>query len=120
MGGNTAHGEENSNARFASYHTPGLPVTTRCACTSPPAPPQVTAAEGFGKRRLFEIMDDLERSSRPIMDAARERVARDKGEDALQPWNISYKLAGQGGGKGARGRASTRGHGGAKGERWRV
>jgi len=28
-------------------------------------------AEGFGKRRLFEIMDDLEARTRPIMVAAR-------------------------------------------------
>jgi hypothetical protein len=29
------------------------------------------SAEGFGKRRLFEIMDDLEARTRPIMVAAR-------------------------------------------------
>eukprot|EP00983_Pelagomonas_calceolata_P012819 410078-Pelagomonas_calceolata.AAC.5 len=32
---------------------------------------KVMGAEGFGKRRLFEIMDDLEARTRPIMVAAR-------------------------------------------------
>jgi len=32
---------------------------------------KVMSAEGFGKRRLFEIMDDLEARTRPIMVAAR-------------------------------------------------
>jgi hypothetical protein len=31
----------------------------------------VTAAEGFGKGRLFEIMDDLEKRTRPIMQVRR-------------------------------------------------
>ncbi|KAG2444565.1 hypothetical protein HXX76_001310 [Chlamydomonas incerta] len=55
---------------------------------------KVTAAEGFGKTRLFEIMDDLEAKTRPIMAAARERLAREKGASALEPWNMSYALAG--------------------------
>lgn len=55
---------------------------------------QVTAAEGFGKTRLFTILDDLEAKTAPIMTAARERLAREKGESALEPHNISYSLAG--------------------------
>lgn len=55
---------------------------------------QVTAAEGFGKTRLFEILDDLEVKTRPIMEEARQRLAREKGEAALQPHNISHALAG--------------------------
>lgn len=43
-------------------------------------PAQVTAAEGFGKVRLFEILDDLEGKTRPIMEAARKRLA--EGEQA--------------------------------------
>eukprot|EP00195_Chlamydomonas_chlamydogama_P009741 CAMPEP_0202900574 /NCGR_PEP_ID=MMETSP1392-20130828/11915_1 /ASSEMBLY_ACC=CAM_ASM_000868 /TAXON_ID=225041 /ORGANISM="Chlamydomonas chlamydogama, Strain SAG 11-48b" /LENGTH=623 /DNA_ID=CAMNT_0049586991 /DNA_START=175 /DNA_END=2046 /DNA_ORIENTATION=- len=55
---------------------------------------KVTAAEGFGKRRLFEIMDDLEAKTRPIMAAARKALAEDKGPAALEPYNLSYALAG--------------------------
>lgn len=55
---------------------------------------QVTAAEGFGKTRLFEILDDLEVKTRPIMEEARQRLAKEKGDAALQPHNISHALAG--------------------------
>ncbi|KAG2489329.1 hypothetical protein HYH03_012161 [Edaphochlamys debaryana] len=55
---------------------------------------KVTQAEGFGKRRLFEIMDGLEAQTRPIMEAARERLAREKGASALEPWNMGWALAG--------------------------
>jgi hypothetical protein len=54
----------------------------------------VTAAEGFGKTRLFEILDDLEAKTRPIMEAARQRLAKEKGAAALEPHNISQALAG--------------------------
>jgi hypothetical protein len=56
---------------------------------------QVTAAEGFGKTRLFEILDDLEVKTRPIMEAARDRLAKEKGAAALEPHNISQALAGE-------------------------
>ncbi len=56
----------------------------------------MTTAEGFGKRRLFEILDDLESQSRPILEAARARLAAEKGASALEPWNTGYKLAGAG------------------------
>ncbi|WIA33193.1 hypothetical protein OEZ86_006339 [Tetradesmus obliquus] len=55
---------------------------------------KVTAAEGFGKTRLFEILDDLEAKTRPIMEAARQRLAKEKGPAALEPHNISQALAG--------------------------
>lgn len=55
---------------------------------------KVSQAEGFGKARLFEILDDLEARTRPIMQSARERVASEKGASALQPWNTGYALAG--------------------------
>jgi hypothetical protein len=61
---------------------------------------QVTAAEGFGKGRLFEMLDDLERKTRPLMEEARARLAAEKGEAALEPHNISQALAGKGRGKG--------------------
>ena len=56
---------------------------------------KVTNAEGFGKIALFEILDTLEEGTRPIMDEARKRFAEEKGgEDALEPWNLSFKMAG--------------------------
>ncbi|KAF8067346.1 pam-b [Scenedesmus sp. PABB004] len=55
---------------------------------------KVTAAEGFGKARLFEMLDDLEAQTRPLMEAARARLAREKGDAALEPHNISQALAG--------------------------
>lgn len=40
-------------------------------------------------------MDGLEAESRPLMEAARKRVAAEKGgEDALKPWNLNHALAG--------------------------
>jgi hypothetical protein len=51
-------------------------------------------AEGFGKARLFEMLDDLEEKTRPVMDAARQRLAQEKGQSALEPHNMSWALAG--------------------------
>ncbi|CAB9519860.1 Peptidase family M3 [Seminavis robusta] len=55
---------------------------------------KVTQAEGFGKPRLFEMLDDLEQGTRPILKEAREEFARRFGDDALLPWNMSYKMKG--------------------------
>lgn len=56
---------------------------------------KVTQAEGFGKNRLFEILDKLERDTRPLMETARANFANEKGgPDALLPWNISFKMSG--------------------------
>jgi len=56
---------------------------------------KVTNAEGFGKEALFEILDTLEEGTRPIVEAARERfIAENGGESALDPWNVSYLMAG--------------------------
>ncbi|KAF5828250.1 oligoendopeptidase [Dunaliella salina] len=55
---------------------------------------KVMGAEGFGKRRLFEIMDDLEARTRPIMVAARQKLAAEKGPEALEPYNMGYMLSG--------------------------
>lgn len=54
----------------------------------------VTNAEGFGKKKLFEILDGLEEGTRPLMQAARTELAKRHGEDALEPWNMSFKMAG--------------------------
>ncbi|GBF88826.1 oligoendopeptidase f [Raphidocelis subcapitata] len=55
---------------------------------------KVTQAEGFGKARLFTIMDGLEARTRGIMEAARARLAKEKGAAALEPHNIGHALAG--------------------------
>lgn len=56
---------------------------------------KVTNAEGFGKIRLFEILDTLEEGTRPIMEAARKRFADEKGgSNALEPWNQGFLMAG--------------------------
>ena len=55
---------------------------------------KVTQAEGFGKGALFEILDTLELGTRPLMVAARDRLAAEKGATALEPWNSAYMMAG--------------------------
>lgn len=55
---------------------------------------KVTMAEGFGKARLFQMLDTLEAGTRPIMVEAREEFARRFGQDALEPWNTSFKMRG--------------------------
>ncbi|KAJ3174967.1 hypothetical protein HK101_010792 [Irineochytrium annulatum] len=55
---------------------------------------KVTQAEGFGKKRLFEILDDLERSSRGILAQSREKLSASKGAWALEPHNMGYAMAG--------------------------
>eukprot|EP00956_Cyclotella_meneghiniana_P004313 scaffold5294_cov72-Cyclotella_meneghiniana.AAC.20 len=55
---------------------------------------KVSNAEGFGKLELFKILDTLEQGTRPIMEEARIKFADEKGADALEPWNLSFKMAG--------------------------
>jgi hypothetical protein len=44
--------------------------------------------------KLFEILDGLEKRTRPLMEAARAHLAADKGEAALKPWNQPQALSG--------------------------
>ena len=56
---------------------------------------KVSMAEGFSKATLFgDFLGPLEERSRPIMEDARARLAAEKGEAALKPWNTSQALAG--------------------------
>ena len=55
---------------------------------------KVTHAEGFNKKRLFEILDGLEQGTRPIMQAARHTFVETYGKDALLPWNMSFVMSG--------------------------
>ena len=53
------------------------------------------ATEAMTKKELFEILDDLERKTRPLAVAARERLSAAKGAGALKPWNRPAALAGE-------------------------
>ncbi|KAI9353858.1 oligoendopeptidase [Obelidium mucronatum] len=55
---------------------------------------KVTAAEGFGKHTLFPMLEKLVTRSKGIRDKALATLAKEKGESALQPWNMGYALAG--------------------------
>jgi hypothetical protein len=56
---------------------------------------KVTAAEGFGKKKLFEILDTLETRTRQAMQTAREALAARDGAAALEPWNMPHALSGE-------------------------
>lgn len=55
----------------------------------------MSQAEGFGKARLFGILDGLEARTRGLMGEARSRLAREKGAAALEPHNTGHALAGR-------------------------
>ena len=55
---------------------------------------KVTNAEGFGKLKLFEMLDGLEQGTRSIMEIGRKELIARHGEDVLKPWNTGYKMAG--------------------------
>ena len=55
---------------------------------------KLQTTEAMSKKRLFEILDGLEESTRPILEQLRKTLAAEKGEDALEPWNLSYHLSG--------------------------
>ena len=55
---------------------------------------KVTNAEGFGKLKLFEILDELEAGTRAIMVQARTELATQYGKEALHPWNTGFMVAG--------------------------
>jgi Zn-dependent oligopeptidase len=55
---------------------------------------KVTQAEGFNKKVLFDVLDKLERDTKPILEAALRRLASEKGEAALLPHNTGFMMAG--------------------------
>lgn len=55
---------------------------------------KVTNSEGFGKEKIFEILDTLEKGTRPIMVKAREELEKKFGKEASQPWNTGYMTSG--------------------------
>ena len=54
---------------------------------------KVTNSEGFGKDKLFEILDTLELGTRPIMVKAREELEKRYGKEALEPWNTGFFIS---------------------------
>jgi len=56
---------------------------------------KVTQAEGFNKKRCFEMLDGLEAATAPLLKTALEKLEKEKGADALKPWNLSYALSGE-------------------------
>jgi oligoendopeptidase F len=55
---------------------------------------KVSNAEGFGKSKLFEMLDGLEQGTKSIVENGRKELAARHGEDALLPWNTGFKMAG--------------------------
>ena len=55
---------------------------------------KVSINEGFGKDRLFEILDDLEARTREASRSSVSTLAETEGEEALKPWNFSYYTSG--------------------------
>ncbi len=53
---------------------------------------KVSQAEGFGKERLFAILDTLRAGSDALLLEARERLAAEKGPAALNAWNTGRHL----------------------------
>ncbi len=54
----------------------------------------MTKAEGFGKNELFEILNTLLKGSDEMVVNARSRLQAEKGDSALDPWNMGFMLAG--------------------------
>lgn len=55
---------------------------------------KVSINEGFGKERLFGILDDLEERTREACRRSVDGLKEEKGEDAAQPWNFSFNTSG--------------------------
>ncbi len=55
---------------------------------------KVTRNEGFSKRVLFGILEDLEKRTRDACKAALDELARKSGPSAREAWNFLYLTAG--------------------------
>ncbi|KAI9206249.1 oligoendopeptidase [Polychytrium aggregatum] len=56
---------------------------------------KVSQAEGFSKKVLFGILDQLEERSRPLLSKALNTLAQNKGPSAVLPYNMGYNLSGE-------------------------
>lgn len=55
---------------------------------------KVQRTEGFSKKRLFQLLDDLESKTRESCRRAVEGMVEKHGEAARQPWNFSFLRSG--------------------------
>ncbi len=55
---------------------------------------KVQWAEGFDKKTLFGLLDDLEVRTRAKAEKELETLRREKGDEALLPWNFAYLTQG--------------------------
>lgn len=55
---------------------------------------KVQKTEGFSKRRLFQLLDDLEQQTRESCNRAIDQMVSKHGAAAKQPWNFSFLRAG--------------------------
>jgi Zn-dependent oligopeptidase len=55
---------------------------------------KVSTTEGFGKKKLFALLDDLEARTREAAKRRVEEVRREHGDDAVAPWNYRFYAAG--------------------------
>lgn len=55
---------------------------------------KVSVNEGFSKRRLFELLDDLEANTYDACLRSVEALKQKKGESATEPWNFGFNTTG--------------------------
>jgi hypothetical protein len=55
---------------------------------------KVSRNEGFSKRRLFELLDELEHDTREAARAMVAQVEEERGPSAREPWNFNYYTTG--------------------------
>ncbi len=55
---------------------------------------KVSINEGFNKKQLFEILDDLAEKTEAACKRSIAELKSEKGDDAAQPWNFSYYTSG--------------------------
>ena len=51
---------------------------------------KVQRTEGFSKKELFRLLDDLEERTRDVARASIENYAKERGADAIKPWNFQH------------------------------
>jgi len=55
---------------------------------------KVTVSEGFGKQKLFELLDELEMGTREACRRSMENLAASQGAGAIEPWNFDFVTGG--------------------------
>jgi len=55
---------------------------------------KVSINEGFNKKKLFELLDELEENTRDACRRSVDQLKEEKGESAAAPWNFDYHTSG--------------------------